>query len=169
MEQRFLLLLAESLTVTEARNNVSCNDRSSRRNQKGIAFMTVKRPKTCLIVLLITCCLGIAEAGQPAANAAQTFSGEVMDDICAKNKSHDKMMQQMKSMTSDPAICTKKCVQLGAHYVLYDRQQGTIYKLDNPEKAEPFAGKAVQISGTLEKNKLKIANIEAIGPASGAK
>ena len=144
-------------------------DCSSSRNQKGISLRIVKSLNTCLIPLLIICFLGLAEAGQPAGNAVQTFSGEIMDDLCAKNKSHDKMMQQMKSMTSDSAICTKKCVQLGAHYVLYDRQQGTIYKLDNPEKAEPFAGKAVQISGTLEKNKLKIANIEAIGPASGAK
>ena len=109
----------------------------------------------------MTCCLGIAQAG----SAAQTFSGEIMDDLCAKYKSHDKMMQQMKSMTSDPAICTKKCVQLGAHYVLYDRQKDAIYKLDSPQKAEPFAGKTVHISGTLEKNKIKIASIEAAGGA----
>jgi hypothetical protein len=96
----------------------------------------------------------------------QTFSGEIMDDLCAKNKSHDKMMEQMKSMTSDPAVCTKKCIELGAHYVLYDRQKDAIYKLDDPQKAEPFAGKTVHISGTLEKNKIKIASIEA---ADGAK
>jgi len=113
----------------------------------------------------MTCCLGIAQAG----SAAQTFSGEIMDDLCAKYKSHDKMMQQMKSMTSDPAMCTKRCIQLGAHYVLYDRQKDAIYKLDNPQKAEPFAGKTVRISGTLEKNKIKIASIEATGSEGGAK
>ena len=120
---------------------------------------------THLITFLMTCCLGIAQAG----SAAQTFSGEIMDDLCAKYKSHDKMMQQMKSMTKDPATCTKKCIQLGAHYVLYDRQKDAIYKLDSPQKAEPFAGKAVRISGTLEKNKIKIATIEATGSEGGAK
>lgn len=125
----------------------------------------MKTLNTCLITFLMTCCLGIAQAG----SATQTFTGEIMDDLCAKYKSHDKMMQQMKSMTKDPAVCTKKCIQLGAHYVLYDRQKDAIYKLDNPQKAEPFAGKAVRISGTLEKNKIKIANIEATGSEGGAK
>jgi len=117
---------------------------------------------TCAVALLIACCVGVAQT-------VQTFNGEIMDDLCAKTKSHAKMMQEMKSMTSDPGVCTKKCVQLGAHYVLYDRQKDAIYKLDNPEKAEPFAGKAVQVSGTLEKNKIKIATIEATGSAAGAK
>lgn len=126
----------------------------------------MKTLKTHLItlILLMTCCLG-ARAG----SGAQTFSGEITDDLCAKYKSHTKMMQEMKSMTSDPATCTKKCIQLGAHYVLYDRQKDAIYKLDNPQKAEPFAGKTVRISGTLEKNKIKIASIEATGPEGGAK
>ena len=84
-----------------------------------------------------------------------------MDDLCAKTKSHEQMMDQMKSMTRDPGVCTKKCVQLGAHYVLYDRQKDAVYRIENPDKAEPFAGKAVRISGTLKKNKLKIDTITA--------
>ena len=127
--------------------------------------MIVKTLNAYLVTLLITCCLGVAQTGQPAGNAVQTFSGEIMDDLCAKNKSHDKMMEQMKNMTSDPAVCTKKCIELGAHYVLYDRQKDAIYKLDDPQKAEPFAGKTVHISGTLEKNKIKIGSIEAAGGA----
>jgi hypothetical protein len=127
--------------------------------------MIIKILNAYLVTLLITCCVGIAQTGQPAGKAVQTFSGEIMDDLCAKNKSHDKMMEQMKSMTSDPAVCTKKCIELGAHYVLYDRQQDAIYKLDDPQKAEPFAGKTVHVSGTLEKNKIKIASIEAAGGA----
>ena len=127
--------------------------------------MIVKTLNTYVITLLMTCCLGVAQTG----SAAQTFSGEIMDDLCAKNKSHEKMMQQMKSMTTDPVVCSQKCVQMGAHYVLYDSQKDTIYRLDNPQKAESFAGKNVRISGTLEKNKIKIASIEPTGPAGGAK
>ena len=127
--------------------------------------MIAKILNTCLIPLLITCSVGVAQT----AGNTQSFSGEIMDDLCAKTKSHAKMMQEMKSMTSDPVVCTKKCVQLGAHYVLFDRQKGTVYKLDNPEKAEPFAGKTVHLSGSLEKNKIKIATIEATGPSAEAK
>lgn len=115
-----------------------------------------------LIGLLVTACVAVAvDAEQSGQDAVQTFSGEIMDDLCAKYKSHEQMMQQMKSMSRDPVVCTRKCVELGAHYVLYDRQKDAMYKLENPEKAEPFAGKAVRISGTLKKNKIKIDTIAA--------
>jgi hypothetical protein len=121
--------------------------------------MLVKALKTSLLSLLMVCCLGIAtQTGQAQ---SQSFSGEIMDDLCAKDKSHQGMMEQMKSMSNDPVTCTKKCVELGAHYVLYDHKKDVVYKIDNPEKAEPFAGKQVRISGTLQKSKLKIDTIEA--------
>lgn len=120
--------------------------------------MPVKALKTSLFSLLVTCCLGIVPNGQAQ---SQTFSGEIMDDLCAKDKSHQGMMDQMKSMSNDPVTCTKKCVELGAHYVLYDHKKDVVYKIDNPEKAEAFAGKQVHISGTLQKNKIKIDTIEA--------
>ena len=122
--------------------------------------MLVKGLKASLVSLLLACCLGLAQSGQAQ---SQTISGEIMDDLCAKDKTHDGMMDQMKSMGRDPAVCTKKCVELGAHYVLYDHQKDVVYKIDNPEKAEPFAGKQVRISGTVQKNKIKIDTIEASG------
>jgi len=112
------------------------------------------------ISLLITCCLGVVQAGLAQ---TQSLSGEIMDDLCAKDKSHKGMMEQMKEMSGDPVTCTKKCVELGAHYVLYDHQKDVVYKIDNQEKAEPFAGKQVRISGTVQKNKVKIDTIEAAG------
>jgi hypothetical protein len=83
-----------------------------------------------------------------------------MDDLCAKDKTHAKMMDQMKSMGNDPAVCSKKCVELGAKYVLYDRQKDTVYGLADQDKAEAFAGHKVHISGTLDKKRIKIAKIE---------
>ncbi len=127
--------------------------------------MSVKALNTSLFSLLIACCLGLAQPSQ--AQQLQTFSGEIMDDLCAKDKSHQSMMEQMKSMSNDPVTCTKKCVELGAHYVLYDSKKDVVYKLDNPDKAEPFAGKQVRIQGTLQKNKIKIASIEAGGSPLG--
>jgi len=122
--------------------------------------MLVQGLKLSLVSLLLACCLGLAQSGQAQ---SQTFSGEIMDDLCAKDKTHDGMMDQMKSMGRDPAVCTKKCVELGAHYVLYDHKKDVVYKIDNPEKAEPFAGKQVHISGTVQKNKIKIDTVEASG------
>jgi len=122
--------------------------------------MLVKGLNVSLVSLLLACCLGLAQAGQAQ---SQTFSGEIMDDLCAKDKSHEGMMDQMKSMGKDPVVCTKKCVELGAHYVLYDHKKDVVYKIDNPEKAEPFAGKQVRISGTVKKDKIKIDTIEASG------
>lgn len=120
---------------------------------------------TLLFSLLMAGSVGLAQPGQ--AQQLQSFSGEIMDDLCAKDKTHQGMMEQMKSMSNDPATCTRKCVELGAHYVLYDHKKDTVYKIDNQEKAESFAGKQVRIQGTIQKNKLKIASIEASGSPPG--
>jgi len=111
-----------------------------------------------LISLLILA--GFSWAWQSEQGGLQNFSGEVMDDLCAKDKTHAKMMDQMKSMGNDPAVCSKKCVELGAKYVLYDQQKDAVYGLPDQDKAEPFAGHKVRISGTLDKKRIKIAKIE---------
>jgi len=111
-----------------------------------------------LISLIIL--VGVSWAWQPEQGGLQNFSGEVMDDLCAKDKTHAKMMDQMKSMGNDPAVCSKKCVELGAKYVLYDQQKDTVYGLAHQDKAEAFAGHKVHISGTLDKKRIKIAKIE---------
>ena len=102
---------------------------------------------------------GASGAAQADSNL-QTFSGEIMDDLCAKDKTHSKMMEEMKSMGNDPAVCSRKCVELGAKYVLYDRQKDTVYSIEDQDKAEAFAGRKVRISGTFDKKKIKIAKIE---------
>jgi hypothetical protein len=118
--------------------------------------------KTITILLIIACVtMGLAVAQSQSDRAEQKLSGEIMDDLCAKDKSHSGMMAQMKSMGNDPAVCSKKCAELGAKYVLYDRSSDTVYAIANPEKAEPFAGRTVHISGVLEKKKIKIATIES--------
>ncbi len=82
-----------------------------------------------------------------------------MDALCAKDGTHDGMMEQMKSMGRDKPTCTVKCVQLGAKYVLFDPAKKEVYGLDDQEKAEAFAGKRVRVSGTLQKNKIKVDSI----------
>jgi hypothetical protein len=122
--------------------------------------------------IILTICLGLLLAtpltqaqpkDQSGSNSEQTFSGEIMDSLCAKDGSHEKMMDEMKSMGRDKNTCAIKCAQLGAKYVLYDADKKTIYVLDDQDKAEAFAGQRVRVQGTLTKSKIKIHSIEAIG------
>jgi hypothetical protein len=100
-------------------------------------------------------------AGQLSQSGQQVFTGEVTDTFCGKNKSHEEMMNENKTMGREKQTCAQKCVQIGAKYVLLDASKGTVYQLDDQGKAAAFAGLEVRVVGTLENNQLKIASIEA--------
>jgi len=102
-------------------------------------------------------------AKEPPAAEMQTFSGEIMDTLCAPYGSHEHMMQQMKSMGSDKKSCIKQCLQLGAKYALYDATKHSYYRIDDQakDKVEPFAGERVRITGTLNKKTIKVTDIKA--------
>lgn len=108
------------------------------------------------VVVAVTLCPAQADS-----NASGTFTGEIMDSLCAKAGTHDQMMKDMKSMGKDKATCSTKCIQLGAKYVLFDSSNKAIYELDDQSKAEQFAGQKVRVEGALQKKKIKIANIAA--------
>lgn len=124
--------------------------------------------------IILALCSGLLLAvpfwgASPNPAKSQGYSGEIMDSICAKNGSHEELMDQMKIMGRDKKTCTNVCVQqLGAKYVLYDASTKKTYALDDQDKAATFAGQTVQVMGTLEKNKIKVASIEpGGGPAQG--
>ena len=100
-------------------------------------------------------------AGQLNQSGQRVFTGEVTDTFCAKNKSHEEMMNENKTMGREKQTCAQKCVQIGAKYVLLDVSKGTVYQLDDQGKAAAFAGLDVRVVGTLENNQLKIASIDA--------
>lgn len=102
-------------------------------------------------------------AKKPQSGDTQTFSGEVMDTLCASYGSHQHMMQQLKSMGSDKKTCIKQCLLLGAKYALYDDAKHSYYRIDDQakDKVEPFAGQHVRITGTLEKKTIKVSDIKA--------
>jgi hypothetical protein len=115
--------------------------------------------------LIITLSLAAMVLPLSAASAdqgkQQAFVGEITDSMCGPNGSHTQMMNGMSSMGHDKETCTRECVRLGAAYVLYDPATRTVYHLDDPAKAEPFAGRNVRIEGALEGQKIKIAAIDA--------
>jgi hypothetical protein len=123
----------------------------------------------CLGLLLATPLMEAQPKEQSGKADAQTFSGEIMDSLCAKDGTHEKMMDEMKSMGRDKNTCTIKCAQLGSKYVLFDADRKTVYVLDDQDKAGAFAGQRVRVLGTLAKNKIKVENIEAIGGQTPAR
>lgn len=124
--------------------------------------MIASKTKTLLLILSVFSCFlltGAFKQSQPA--GVQTFSGEIIDTICAEYRGHQHMMQEMKSMGTDKVSCTQKCIQLGAKYALYDPAQQTVYGIQDQDKVNSFAGRQVQITGTLNKKKIKVSEIKA--------
>ena len=82
----------------------------------------------------------------------ETFNGEIADSSCAYNvhslsRSHKEMLKS-KEWGKTPADCTRRCVRkFGASYVLVHNND--VYRIEQQAMAEPFAGDAVEISGTL--------------------
>jgi Protein of unknown function (DUF5818) len=91
--------------------------------------------------LLLTCGFG--------ASKDATFSGEIMDQACAKGGGHESMFKKMG--TNDAKACTEACVKGGSKYVLF-KPDKTFYELDNQKKPAAFAGQKVEVTGELNKS-----------------
>jgi hypothetical protein len=97
------------------------------------------------LILSIAGCLVLA----PGLTAAATFTGEIMDEACAKDGSHAVMFKKMG--TNDPKACTEACVKAGSKYVLLESGK-TYYHLSDQKKPKAFSGQKVQVTGTLDKS-----------------
>jgi hypothetical protein len=62
--------------------------------------------------------------------------------------------------TNKAVVVTGMIVKSGSDFILKDAS-GTVYKLDAPEKAEPFEGKSVKVTGQLDTN-ASLLHVEAI-------
>lgn len=106
----------------------------------------------------------LARAGD---EKSRVFRGAVADTQCALNvhsltRSHSEMLKS-KNMGGTPGACATYCVRyLGGDFVLSSKDE--VYRLDNQDKARPFAGQKVKITGTLEPKSNTIRVVE-IGPA----
>ncbi len=120
-----------------------------------------------LTLIAAACLLSVPAFAAPK---DQTYTGEIMDSQCVKNGSHEMMikknMPDKASMANDPmvkAMCTKKCVQMGGKYVLYNAKTKKTYELDDQTKSEQFAGQNVKVAGKLDKstNTIHVTDISA--------
>jgi hypothetical protein len=97
-----------------------------------------------------------------AAPRAKTFTGEIMDNMCAAAGTH-KGMEDMFHIGDDPKKCTLECVAKGGKFVLYNSGSKTIYQLDNQEKPKEFAGRKVKVTGSYNSKTetIRVERIEA--------
>ena len=87
------------------------------------------------------------------------FHGEISDSQCALNvhsltRSHKEMLKS-KSMGGNATDCTLYCVKYhGGDFVL--AHQDVVYRLDDQNRAQAFAGQKVKVMGTLQPDKKTI-------------
>ena len=104
----------------------------------------------------------------PAPSGARetTFEGEIADSQCAMgvhslNRSHKEMIE-MGHAGSTAIDCARYCVHSrGGKYVLLTKHD--VFKLDNQEWAEKYAGQKVKLTGTLD-SKANIIQVNTMQP-----
>lgn len=107
--------------------------------------------------------LGISYGAQKE----RTFTGEIMDSMCAKDGSHA-AMEKAHGMPSNKAAdkeCALACVKMGGSFVLYNPVNKMVYQLSDQAKAQQFAGDKVKVTGTYD-DASKTINLTKIQPAS---
>lgn len=100
---------------------------------------------------------GVLAGAALAAPGKRTFTGVITDDMCANKAGHAAMR-----MGPTDAECTHACVDAhGSFYVLYDGK--TAYTLSDQKAPQPFAGRRVKVTGTLNEkgNTILVASIVA--------
>jgi len=97
---------------------------------------------------------------------AATFRGEIGDSSCALNihslsRSHQEMLKA-KNFGSTSADCARHCVaHQGSSFVLVVKEK--VYRLDNQQAAEKWAGQIVRVTGELNEKKDAI-TVDTIQP-----
>jgi len=84
----------------------------------------------------------------------EVFTGKITDSFCAEDGRHLGMIKGEKN-------CILTFVKFdGAEFVLYDSDAKRIYKMDDQQKPEAFAGEEVIVTGTYDKDAKAIHVIE---------
>ncbi|HXY48110.1 MAG TPA: hypothetical protein VEI01_01575 [Terriglobales bacterium] len=117
--------------------------------------------KSLKITLFLIGAIAFAGAG----SSQSRFYGEISDTQCALNvhslsRSHKEMIAK-NTLGTDASSCAKACVRRGGEWVL--RSGDDVYRLTNQAGIEEFAGKKVEITGTLDAktNTINNTDIEA--------
>jgi type 1 fimbria pilin len=107
--------------------------------------------------ILLTLATFTALTALSAAQAKQTFTGTITDDMCPM-ADHSHMR-----MGPTDAECAKACNDYhGSMYALYDGKN--TYTLSDQSTSEKFAGKKVKVTGTLD-SKTQTIKVDSITAA----
>lgn len=106
----------------------------------------MKTPAIGMIaVLVLAGGLSAQKAPGFSVRNGETFTGQITDSFCAEDGRHLAMIKGERN-------CILTCVKFdGAEFVLYNPENKRIYKLDDQQKPEAFAGRGVTVTGTYDK------------------
>lgn len=117
-----------------------------------------------ILAALLAAIVFIGPAALDAGDA--NFEGEIADSQCAMgvhslNRSHKEMIE-MGHAGNTAEDCTRYCVHSrGGRYVLLAKHD--VFKLDNQDMAEKYAGQKVKVTGTLDP-KTNIIQVKTMEP-----
>jgi len=96
--------------------------------------------------LIVAAGLSAQRAPSVTVRNGETFTGQITDSYCAEDGHHLKMIKGERN-------CVLTCVRFdGAEFVLYNPVTKRIFKLDDQQKPEAFAGQEVTVTGTYDKD-----------------
>jgi hypothetical protein len=114
-------------------------------------------------LLMLTMGVSAQKASKFSVRNDESFTGEIMDSFCAEDGHHTGVTKGEKNTSK--AGCTLTCVKLaGAQFVLYNSETKRIYKLDDQQQPEAFAGQKVIVTGRYddEAKAIHVTNIRPV-------
>src|ERR1700674_432987 len=95
--------------------------------------------------LILAAGLSAQKAPSFSVRNGETFTGEITDSFCAQGH-HIEIIKSERN-------CILTCVKFdGAQFVLYNSESKRVYKLDDQQKPEAFAGQEVTVTGMYDKD-----------------
>lgn len=97
---------------------------------------------------------------QPQIGQSQPLAQEGALQTQGKPNEQEKQPTQPDQPAAKPVVVTGTIVKSGDNFVLQDTS-GTVYQLDAQDKAQPYEGKSVKVTGKLEAES-KLLHVESI-------
>jgi len=125
--------------------------------------------KRFIFGMAVVMALILLTASFPAAQGTTTFTGELMDAVCAPMGSHTMTMKE--NDLTEPLQCVWFCLHFrtpGSRLVLYDASTKTVYNLDDMGRCgpplrclRPYSAEKVKLTGTFDaaKKTIKVTDV----------
>lgn len=111
----------------------------------------LKRAFLGMAALLLAASAGVAAPKAAKASGTKWWGGIITDSKCAMNA---------KERANE--ACIKKCVSMGAKYVLYDTYTHKVYQLEPQSGVEAHAGHHVRVYGTMSGDTIHVSSVKMI-------